>query len=195
MATLFRTFLPSIGGKESRITQASMKVKSPAVFKLGYSGILFPFCHISSSTLSGRALITLIHRHPHHRHHVFHGWFATITCTFYHVLISFSLLEIPRTCDFVCFKYNTCCVMVVLVACFTLGPDVRCHRFCSLSPVFLLACPPSCCLHIVPRPGVGRSLPSAISVSTSGRRTSERKKGLEPGNCFFFFSFKHSCIE
>jgi len=71
MAILFRTFLPPIGGRESHIAQVSMKIKSPAVFKLGYSGTLFPFCHISSPILSGRAFITLIHRRHHHCHHVF----------------------------------------------------------------------------------------------------------------------------
>jgi len=147
MAILFRTFFPSIGGKESRIAQVSMKIKSPAVFKLGYSGTLFPFCHISSSMLSGRAFIIIIVIMS------FHGWFTTITCTFYYVLISFSLLEIPQTCGFVCFKYNS--PAVCMVACFiTLGPDVCYHQFCSLSPVFLLACPPSCCLYKVPRRGL-----------------------------------------
>jgi len=92
MAILFRTFFPSIGGKESRIAQVSMKIKSPAVFKLGYSGTLFPFCHISSSMLSGRAFIPLIHCYHHHRYHIF-SWMVYshhLYDTFYHVLISFS---------------------------------------------------------------------------------------------------------
>lgn len=71
MAILFRTFFPSTGGKESRIVQVSMKITSPAVFKLGYSGTLFPFCHISSSMLSGQAFIPLVHRRRHHRYHIF----------------------------------------------------------------------------------------------------------------------------
>lgn len=92
MAILFRTFFPSIGGKESRIAQVSMKIKSPAVFKLGYSGTLFPFCHISSSMLSGRAFIPLIHCCHHHRYHIF-SWMVynhNLYDTFYYFLISFS---------------------------------------------------------------------------------------------------------
>jgi len=46
--------------KGTTIAQASIKIKSPAVFKLGYSGTLFPFCHISSSMVSGRASITTV---------------------------------------------------------------------------------------------------------------------------------------
>jgi len=72
----------------------------------------------------------------------FHGWFTTITCMILFITFSFHfhILEIPQTCGFVCFKYNSPAGWW-----WFLGLFYYPWAGCALPPILLtLTCLPAC---------------------------------------------------